>query len=99
MITTEIKINSTFYYAEERHQQYLHKNPNGYCNLKGTGLTLKSCTGKPADGRQPKVRSDPTVKYPIFLKNEIMCKKEHGTCSQGPMKNLKWNIRKVTDLT
>ncbi|MCG8314071.1 MAG: peptide-methionine (S)-S-oxide reductase MsrA [Pseudomonadales bacterium] len=39
-ITTEIKEFSDFYYAEEYHQQYLHKNPNGYCGLGGTGVTL-----------------------------------------------------------
>ncbi|WP_110677811.1 peptide-methionine (S)-S-oxide reductase MsrA [Salinicola sp. RZ23] len=38
-ITTEIAPLETFYYAEEYHQQYLAKNPNGYCGLKGTGVT------------------------------------------------------------
>ncbi|MCH4813196.1 peptide-methionine (S)-S-oxide reductase MsrA [Vreelandella neptunia] len=38
-ITTEIKLLDTFYYAEAYHQQYLDKNPNGYCGLKGTGVT------------------------------------------------------------
>ncbi|MGY2462401.1 peptide-methionine (S)-S-oxide reductase MsrA [Vreelandella sulfidaeris] len=38
-ITTEIKPLETFYYAEAYHQQYLDKNPNGYCGLKGTGVT------------------------------------------------------------
>lgn len=38
-ITTEIHPLETFYYAEEYHQQYLAKNPNGYCGLKGTGVT------------------------------------------------------------
>ncbi|HEC29303.1 MAG TPA: peptide-methionine (S)-S-oxide reductase MsrA [Gammaproteobacteria bacterium] len=37
-ISTEIRIESTFYYAEEYHQQYLAKNPSGYCGLKGTGV-------------------------------------------------------------
>ena len=37
-ITTEILDASTFYYAEEYHQQYLMKNPNGYCGLGGTGV-------------------------------------------------------------
>lgn len=37
-ITTEIKSAETFYYAEEYHQQYLAKNPNGYCGLGGTGV-------------------------------------------------------------
>ena len=38
-ITTEIKPLDTFYYAEAYHQQYLHKNPGGYCGLKGTGVS------------------------------------------------------------
>lgn len=37
-ITTELALSPTFYYAEEEHQQYLAKNPQGYCGLKGTGL-------------------------------------------------------------
>lgn len=38
-ITTEIIDAPSFYYAEDYHQQYLGKNPNGYCGLGGTGLT------------------------------------------------------------
>jgi peptide-methionine (S)-S-oxide reductase len=38
-ITTEIKLASAFYYAEDYHQQYLAKNPNGYCGLGGTGIS------------------------------------------------------------
>lgn len=38
-ITTEIVPLDTFYLAEEYHQQYLHKNPGGYCGLQGTGVT------------------------------------------------------------
>ena len=34
-IHTEIKIIQNFYVAEDYHQKYLHKNPNGYCGLKG----------------------------------------------------------------
>lgn len=37
-ITTEIKAVSEFWYAEEYHQQYLHKNPDGYCGIGGTGV-------------------------------------------------------------
>jgi peptide-methionine (S)-S-oxide reductase len=37
-ITTEIKALGEFYYAEDYHQQYLHKNPGGYCGLGGTGV-------------------------------------------------------------
>ena len=40
-ITTEIKMAGPFYFAETGHQQYLVKNPAGYCNLKGTGVTYK----------------------------------------------------------
>ena len=38
-ITTEIAPAGPFYYAEEYHQQYLHKVPNGYCGIDGTGVT------------------------------------------------------------
>ena len=38
-ITTSIAPLDTFYYAEDYHQQYLAKNPGGYCGLKGTGVT------------------------------------------------------------
>ncbi len=37
-ITTEIKPAEPFYFAEDYHQQYLAKNPNGYCGLQGTGV-------------------------------------------------------------
>ena len=38
MITTEIQAAGEFYYAEDYHQQYLAKNPSGYCGLSGTGV-------------------------------------------------------------
>ncbi len=38
-ITTEIRETPPFYYAEDYHQQYLAKNPDGYCGLGGTGVT------------------------------------------------------------
>jgi peptide-methionine (S)-S-oxide reductase len=38
-ITTEIAAAPPFYYAEDYHQQYLAKNPNGYCGLGGTGVS------------------------------------------------------------
>ena len=38
-ITTEIKMLDKFYFAEDYHQQYLAKNPNGYCSMKGTGVS------------------------------------------------------------
>ena len=41
-ITTEIIGAPEFYYAEEYHQQYLAKNPNGYCGIGGCGIPYKS---------------------------------------------------------
>jgi peptide-methionine (S)-S-oxide reductase len=38
-ITTEIAEGQHFYYAEDYHQQYLHKNPAGYCGIGGTGVS------------------------------------------------------------
>ena len=38
-ITTEIAKAGAFYYAEPYHQQYLAKNPNGYCGIGGTGVS------------------------------------------------------------
>jgi peptide-methionine (S)-S-oxide reductase len=38
-ITTEIEPLERFYYAEDYHQQYLAKNPNGYCGIGGTGVS------------------------------------------------------------
>jgi peptide-methionine (S)-S-oxide reductase len=40
-IATEIREAPPFYYAEEYHQQYLAKNPGGYCGLGGTGVTCR----------------------------------------------------------
>ncbi|HKZ15735.1 MAG TPA: peptide-methionine (S)-S-oxide reductase MsrA [Solirubrobacterales bacterium] len=40
-VTTDIEPAGPFYYAEDYHQQYLHKVPGGYCGLKGTGV---ACT-------------------------------------------------------
>ena len=114
IITTEIKINSTFYYAEDRHQQvglhgpnvpyrvyrvayprtkqsvdpclkYLYKNPNGYCNLRGTGLTC------PME-KVIKNKNHKKSNYPLTFNEEVMCQKEHGTCSREVMNNLKWQI-------
>lgn len=38
-VTSEIQMAPTFYYAEDYHQQYLAKNPMGYCGLRGTGIS------------------------------------------------------------
>ena len=40
-VTTELVQAGDFYYAEDYHQQYLHKVPNGYCGLKGTGVSCQ----------------------------------------------------------
>ena len=47
-ITTEIADAGPFYYAEDYHQQYLHKNPWGYCGLGGTGVTCPVGVGAAA---------------------------------------------------
>jgi peptide-methionine (S)-S-oxide reductase len=44
-ITTEIAPAPPFYFAEDYHQQYLAKNPNGYCGLGGTGVACPIGTG------------------------------------------------------
>ena len=38
-VTTEIEPAAEFFYAEDYHQQYLAKNPGGYCGLRGTGVS------------------------------------------------------------
>jgi peptide-methionine (S)-S-oxide reductase len=48
-ITAEIVPATDFYFAEDYHQQYLHKVPNGYCGLGGTGVSCPIGVGK-ADG-------------------------------------------------
>lgn len=44
-ITTEIRAAPPFYYAEEYHQQYLAKNPGGYCGIGGTGVACPADVG------------------------------------------------------
>jgi peptide-methionine (S)-S-oxide reductase len=48
-ITTEIRDATRFYYAEAYHQQYLAKNPSGYCGLGGTGVVCQIGTGVAAE--------------------------------------------------
>jgi peptide-methionine (S)-S-oxide reductase len=48
-ITTEIIPLDTFYFAEDYHQQYLAKNPGGYCGIGGTGVNCP--TGREVDGQ------------------------------------------------
>ena len=47
-ITTEILPAPEFYYAEDYHQQYLAKNPDGYCGLGGTGVSCPVGVGATA---------------------------------------------------
>ncbi len=49
-ITTEITPSTTFYYAESYHQQYLAKNPSGYCGLVATGVSCPT----PTSARPPR---------------------------------------------
>src|ERR1041384_8102713 len=49
-ITTEIRPAPAFYYAEDYHQQYLAKNPNGYCGIGGTGVSCPIGVGVAAAG-------------------------------------------------
>ena len=44
-ITTEVLPAPEFYFAEDYHQQYLHKNPMGYCGMGGTGVVCSVGTG------------------------------------------------------
>lgn len=46
-ITTEIVKTPPFYYAEDYHQQYLAKNPGGYCGLGGTGVAFRALARRP----------------------------------------------------
>ncbi len=48
-ITTEIAPLTQFYYAEDYHQQYLAKEPNGYCGIGGTGVACPVGTGVEAE--------------------------------------------------
>lgn len=46
-VTTEVRPLEDFYFAEDYHQQYLAKNPSGYCGLGGTGVSCPSGVGVP----------------------------------------------------
>jgi peptide-methionine (S)-S-oxide reductase len=64
-ITTEIAPAGPFYYAEEYHQQYLHKNPWGYCGLGGTGVSCPVTQPPATAGRiVTSSPSDTTVSSP-----------------------------------
>lgn len=60
-ITTGIVDAGPFYYAEEYHQQYLHKVPNGYCGLKGTGVAC-AISPAPVSGGDHDTAVDPGLK-------------------------------------
>jgi peptide-methionine (S)-S-oxide reductase len=51
-VTTEVVPAPPFYYAEDYHQQYLHKNPWGYCGLSGTGVSCPVGMGLAASASQ-----------------------------------------------
>ena len=61
-ITTEIVESGPFYYAEEYHQQYLHKVPNGYCGLKGTGVACAIAPAPVSGGDHDVATEDPGLK-------------------------------------
>jgi peptide-methionine (S)-S-oxide reductase len=56
-ITTEIARAGDFYYAEDYHQQYLHKVPNGYCGLGGTGVSCPVGVGASLSAADAPARS------------------------------------------
>jgi len=51
-ITTELREAPEFYYAEDYHQQYLEKNPEGYCGLGGTGVSCPTGIASRATAQQ-----------------------------------------------
>ena len=51
-VTTEIANATPFYYAEDDHQQYLHKNPYGYCGIGGIGVCLPPGGSQTARGEK-----------------------------------------------
>ena len=53
-IETEIEPAKEFYYAEDFHQQYLHKNPDGYCGLRGTGVMCPIGAADKANDKEKK---------------------------------------------
>ena len=60
-ITTEIAARGPFYYAEDYHQQYLHKVPHGYCGLGGTGVSCPIATGVAGDASAATAAGDSTA--------------------------------------
>ncbi|WP_328985254.1 peptide-methionine (S)-S-oxide reductase MsrA [Thiorhodovibrio winogradskyi] len=60
-ITTEIRPLATFYPAEEEHQDYLRKNPDGYCGLGGTGIRYPMETGAAAEATVEPKQGEPPL--------------------------------------
>jgi peptide-methionine (S)-S-oxide reductase len=60
-ITTEIAQAGPFYYAEDYHQQYLQKVPNGYCGLAGTGVTCPMPEVQASNGNDPYLKPVPAT--------------------------------------
>ena len=63
-ITTEILPMPSYYLAEAYHQQYLHKNPNGYCGLGGTGVSCPLPPSSPeraVSGQRREIDADADV--------------------------------------
>jgi peptide-methionine (S)-S-oxide reductase len=63
-ITTEIKDAGAFYFAEDYHQQYLAKNPGGYCGIGGTGIVFEL-----SEEQEPK---NPQAKYQVPEINRLL---------------------------
>ncbi|MBF0380804.1 MAG: peptide-methionine (S)-S-oxide reductase MsrA [Magnetococcales bacterium] len=62
-ITTEIKPAGPFYYGEEYHQQYLAKNPGGYCGIGGTGISFP---------QNVQDNQKPSIKYQVPKINRLI---------------------------
>ena len=60
-ITTEIAPLTTYYSAEDYHQDYLKKNPNGYCGLGGTGVAYPGSSDRAANGAKPQAGGNTTL--------------------------------------
>jgi peptide-methionine (R)-S-oxide reductase len=61
-VTTDIHDAGPFYYAEEYHQQYLHKVPHGYCGLKGTGVACAIAPAPVSGGDHDVATEDPGLR-------------------------------------
>lgn len=60
-ITTEIAPLTTYYSAEDYHQDYLKKNPNGYCGLGGAGVAYPGSSDRAANGAKPQAGGNTTL--------------------------------------